>query len=228
MSSTTLLGARVNSSGQIIFSEAPKERDAFLAAFRDEPAGQELETHIETKEDRVRIYTRIGEILEMMDKQAGTDVEVTLPTFCSIVRLLIDTRDPAIFPPEVAAAPDTRPRNTDGTFKSEFHVFADTHSMNEIRARANSDRAFGDWFRGQVQAQIITPGVFKIAGAPPERSTTLADRTTLGSFARAYSATSIDAIRRPIGGYITLVDGSRFTVAEFNQLVTECGRVGLI
>lgn len=208
-------------------STATKEQArAFLDEFKKTPEGKEVGLHLD--EDYTSLLN--SPTLKATFERMGNVSSVTLATFCAIVRAMITTRDPSIFgevAPATPVAPE-RPRNADGTFKGEFQVFADTHSMNEIRARANSDRAFGDWFRSQYNAQTITEAAYRVAGAAPEHPTTLVDRQRLGSFALAYQSTPIDRIRKPINGYVTLSNGERYRPEDLRQLVEEAGRVGLL
>jgi hypothetical protein len=226
MSTTTLDGLVINDSGAPILPDASDfvGRKAFFREVLKTKAGQRL-AEIGITDGAERRIAEVGE------RWYGANAEITLDKLAAIVTALLDAHDPALVPlPEVEVAPavDNRPRNTDGTFKSEFQQFADSHSVADARSRANVDRAFGDWWRAQYAAQNVTEGVFKIVGAPPERSATQADRSLLETFALAYSRTSMDQIRKPIGGVVTLSDGSRHTVTELRAKVEAAAKVGLI
>lgn len=224
--STAFAGLVVNDHGQPILppTSNAEGRAAFFREFFNTAVGKRLaQTGVTADAER--------RIAEVGQKWYGRDPEITLDRLSAVVTALLDARDPALVPLTVEApapAADDRPRDAQGRFLSEFEVYARTASVADMRKRAAIDAAFGTWFRQQYVDQTVTEGAYKIAGAAPERSATQADRLQLEAFVRSYAATSMDKIRRPIAGYVTLSDGTRYTTAEIRAKVEEAAKVGLI
>jgi hypothetical protein len=114
---------------------------------------------------------------------------------------------------------DDRPRNEDGTFKSEFQEFFEANTASAIRARAAHDLEFGKWFRATLAGGMTqaADGVEQQLQQPSN----VAEQAhpALRKFARQYTETPSSKLK-PIAGYVTVLDGTRFTVVKFNELVS--------
>jgi hypothetical protein len=154
------------------------------------------------------------------------DAEVTLDSFGKVVNALLSSCDPAVVPPQPEPASDTRPRHNDGTFKSEFEVWASDprRSMAEIRLRARSDEDFGKWFRQTYSDQIQQEG-YKVAGEPT-RIATSAERRELEEFARSFTMAQSSTLK-PIAGRVTMA-GKIYPYETFRSLVDKCSEIGLL
>lgn len=221
---TEILGLKVNEVGEVILpTDNPEGRKAFFAEFFKTPIGKRLALFGVTSETEARVSDILG-------KRFG-DREVTLNQFGALVEQLIAVRDPAVVPPEEpesASVVDNRPRDPQGRFLSEFEIWASdpSRSMKEVRARADREPAFRDWFHSATVAQTIQDNGLRIAGAP-KRAATDADRHLLGEFARLYRLTP-SAKLKPLSGVITLDETHRYSVQEFQRLIDQASSVGLL
>ena len=218
-----LLNIAVNDSGiPILPKENPESRKAFFKLFFETETGKKLAPYL-TKDGE----ERIGEIL---DKWFPNDSEITINKLERVVENLLAIRDPALIPaePEPAAInKDTRPRRADGTFISEFEVWASepSRSMKEIRARADREPEFREWFHRVSVGQTLQDGGLRIAGTAT-RTPTPTDHQLLGEFVRLFRTTPSSRMK-PLAGIITLGD-TRYTVQEFNGLIDRASAAGLL
>ena len=121
-----------------------------------------------------------------------------------MIRDLIATRDPAIFRPEPDSAEevvDTRERNANGQFKSEFQTWSETHSSAECTERARQDSAYRSWRQDQY-----APRAFKM-----ERFVSLACRNVRQCSTSANSLQISSGVQcgpaqntRPRGGFVNV------------------------
>jgi hypothetical protein len=172
---------------------------------------------------------RLAEILQQRFLDRGRDILVD--DAVAAIRDLLMTRDPSVIPllPESPVVEDTRQRHADGTFKSEHEIWASDpqRSMTQIRLRAQQDpQGFGAWFVEQRVAQTIQPGSLTIAGSP-SRTANDADRRQLGDFVTLYRSVPTNQLR-PRGGRITLDATHSYTPQQFEELVSEASRAGLL
>jgi hypothetical protein len=140
-----------------------------------------------------------------------------------------DDREEAEATEELETAVDDRPRGADGHLLSEHEIFYNTQPALAIRERIKTDRAFAEFARAQMAGEVVLAD-----GAEPSKSTTLAEQQlaeeahpALRKFARQY-AESAAAQLKPVVGFVTVADGTRFTLQKFNQLVAEASAAKLL
>jgi hypothetical protein len=217
-----LLGVVVNDIGVPILPVNNLEgKRAFFLLFFDTETGKNLLPYMSPA-----VEQRIGEVIA---KRFDDNAEITLDEFSGIVEQLLRVRDTSIFPiEEPAPVAEERPRDANGRFISEFEIWASdpNRSMKEIRDRASRDAEFREWFQGVSVAQTIQEGSMKIAGLPT-RQPTYSDRQTLGEFSRLWKSTPASRLK-PLDGVVTMNAEHRYSVTEFNNLVTRCSNAGLI
>jgi hypothetical protein len=222
---TELIGAKVDEVGRIIFSPEPAARKTFFEAVYATPIGKEFLGY-RTPES----MARLAEILQQRFLDRGRDILVD--DAVAAIRDLLMTRDPSVIPlvPEPAAVvEDTRRRHADGTFKSEHEIWASDprRSMKEIRDRAQQDpQGFGAWYAEQRNTQTIQQGTLHIAGSP-SRTANDADRRLLGDFVTLYRSVPTNQLK-PRGGRIILDATHSYTPQQFEELVSEASRAGLL
>jgi hypothetical protein len=80
----------------------------------------------------------------------------------------------------------------------EFREFSETHSMQECRARARTDAAFGSFLRTNLEreAQGTESTQFRIAGQHPGSPDISGSTSELIAFANEFRRTSMDQVRR--------------------------------
>ena len=112
---------------------------------------------------------------------------------------------------------DDRPR------ESENELFYRTKTAREIRERIKAEpaSAFAKFAKARMTAEFQQTG----DGVQPSPAATA--HPALQKFAQQYLRTP-SAQLRPIAGYITAEDGTRFTLQKFNQLVAEASAAKLI
>jgi hypothetical protein len=221
--SVDLLGAKVDGVGRVIFDADPIARKIFFNLVYETTEGAEF-----LKQLSPTAIARLAESLEA--KFILKNRNVLVEDAVRVIRDLLVTKDPALFPPQpepATPATDDRPRNADGTFKSEYQTWSENHSSAECAERARQDSAgYGEWRRSQFQAQGLQPGTFTLAGLP-ERPAMDDERRDLADFVRAYNAAPAQSTR-PRGGFVVLDEAHHYTAAEFEQLLSRASRVGLI
>jgi hypothetical protein len=221
---TEILGLKVNDVGEIILPTNDQEgRKAFFKEFFQTPIGKQLASIGVTAQTEDRVS-------EVIEKRFGPDVEITLEQFSRVIEQLLAVKDPAIVPPPPVPSPvveETRARHADGRFKSEFETWAtDPHrSMKEIRARAEREPAFREWFQSATIAQTFQDGGLRIAGLA-SRTPTTADMQVLGEFVRLYQITPSSQLK-PVAGFVKLGD-RHYTPQEFQNLISQAATAGLI
>jgi hypothetical protein len=215
-----LLGAKVDSVGRLIYSDEPAARKIFFEAVYETPAGKEFLQYRNPAS-----IARLAEILQEKFLDRGRDILVE--DAAAVIRDLIATRDPALFPAEEPEAEvvDDRLRNQDGTFKSEFQDWSEKHGASECAERARVDREYAEWRRQQYSVQGLQDGL-PLAGVA-ERPAMSDERASLSDFVSAYNAASAHNLR-PRGGFVTLDPTHRYAAAEFTNLVTRSAKLGLI
>jgi hypothetical protein len=122
-----------------------------------------------------------------------------------IVRLSGEQYEFEVLPePEQIVEPEV-PRDRNGNVLSasqlawkEFREFSETHSMQECRARARTDAAFGSFLRTNLEreAQGTESTQFRIAGQHPGSPDISGSTSELIAFANEFRRTSMDQVRR--------------------------------
>jgi hypothetical protein len=217
-----VLGAKVDDIGRIIFSPEPDARKIFFEAVYETPVGQEFLKHRNPKS-----ISRLAGVLEEKFLNRGRDILVE--DAVAVIRDLLTTMDPAVIPPPFTPPPtaaETRERNPDGTFKSEFQVFSEQHSSFDCSERAKIEADYASWRHLQYRVDGLQQGEFTIAGLP-ERAAMADEREQYADFVNAYNAAPSQNIR-PRGGHVVLDENHKYTAQEFQQLVTRAARLGLI
>ena len=174
-------------------------------------------------------------ILDKAQEIVGEDEIISFNTFVSAATDLLLQGE--LGPKRVAVTPaDNRPRNNDGTFLSAQQVaekaFAEwagaaTTSMRDIRARAQSDSAFGKWFSEQnrLRLQEETKDAITPAGHVAEDDRIPAS-SDLRNFANDYNQAP-SASLSPKQGFINMA-GKKYSIARFQELVDLCSKANLL
>lgn len=221
-----LCGGKVDRFGHLLFvRDDPKAMQIFFDSFFDDDSyGGDVSRHFSDVEHLNRVF-------QLLHKWHPGE-PITLPMFVQAAKFLVEVRDPGVFDePEVESEPEPeRPRDASGRFLSEFEIWTNApgRSMVEVRLRANSQRDYGDWYRRQYAAQTVQEGEYRPLGVQPERTAAPADRSWLSDFADVYNRTPVDQMRRRVNGLIVLDERHKYTSTEFENLLTEASRVGLI
>jgi hypothetical protein len=155
--------------------------------------------------------------------------EISLTDFMNLFDRLRDTRriksNAELATEEEEREPepvDDRPRDTDGRLLSENEIFYKTKTAREIRERIKAEPASA--FAKFAKAEMI--GEFQQSGDGVQSPSAATAHLALQKFAQQYIRTP-SAQLRPIAGCVT-VDGTRFTIDKFNQLVEEATAAKLI
>ncbi len=219
--STELLGVSVNDVGNPILPvNNPAGEKAFYKLFFQTEVGKKLLPLLtEAVNDRV---------LEITNAKQAQGREITLDYLSQIIEDLLAIKDPSLFPadePEPESV-DTRERNADGRFKSEFQTFSETHSSADCANRAKVDAEYRTWRQSQYRAEGLQEGAYRLAGTP-ERSAMSDERASLSDFVAAYNRAPSQNLR-PKGGFVILDVDHKYAAAEFTNLVTRSAKLGLI
>ena len=224
--STELLGAKVDAIGRVIFSPEPAARRILFEAVYETPVGKEFLQY-----RNLTSVARVAEILEAKFLEKGRDILVD--DCVNVIRDLIATKDPALFPadePEPESV-DARERNADGRFKSEFQIFSETHSSANCANRAKVDAEYRTWRQSQYRAEGLQEGAYRLAGTPTTEGT-LQHRSSVpndqvADFARVYKSVPSERLRAR-AGRITLDTEHSYTPQEYELLVGLASSAGLI
>jgi hypothetical protein len=146
--------------------------------------------------------------------------EISLSDFMALFDRLRSTR--RIRSNEEIAEEDQEPEPViEDDSRSEFEIFYDTKTAREIRERIAAEPAFAKYARTQMAAEVQQSG----DGIDP--TATAEVRPALKKFAQQYIQTPSGQLR-PVMGYVTTQDGTRFMLQKFNQLVAEATAAKLI
>jgi hypothetical protein len=224
--SISLCGARVNDSGNIIFDPAPGlARQLFFDAVYETPEGEEFRKY---RNDRS--IARVVEIVERWyPEHPGR--EITVPMFVAVLKSLLDTKDPAVVPPEIVEPEPELPRDnngkslTDAQIKwAEYTRFSNESSMSEVNARKQNDAGFASFVRTNMERQIAQP----IDGAAVnllqrERQEHKPANQELQDFVLAYNTMSVEQVRK-----LGRADTNPLGFQKFHTLFELAVQTGLI
>jgi hypothetical protein len=162
--------------------------------------------------------TETGDVLAKHLK--GLD-EISLTDFMNLFDRLRRTR--RIRSNEEIAEEDQEPEPPviEDDPRSDFEIFYATKTAREIRERIAAEPAFAKYARTQMAAEVQQSG----DGIDP--TATAEVHPALKKFAQQYIQTPSGQLR-PVMGYVTTQDGTRFMLQKFNQLVAEATAAKLI
>jgi hypothetical protein len=218
--SVDLLGAAVDTVGRVIFSPEPNARKIFFNLVFATPDGAEF-----VKLSSPAAMARLAEVLEA--KFLSKNRNILVDDAAKVIRDLIATRDPALFPPEPEAEEvvDTRERDAAGRFKSEFQIFSETHSSADCANRAKVDSAYREWRQSQYRAEGLQEGAYRFAGAPlvegtVENPVRRFASSVVADFAKVYRSVPSQRLRAR-DGQIRLDETHVYSPEDFELLVSQ-------
>jgi hypothetical protein len=167
--------------------------------------------------------TETGEVLS--DAMRGK-TEISLSDFMALFERLRRTRrirsNEEIA--EEEAAEQSEPESVDDRPReSENELFYRTKTAREIRERIKAEPASD--FAKFAKTKMV--GEFQPPGDGVTQSSSVAAHPALQKFAQLYLRTPASQLR-PIAGYVTTEDGTKFTLQKFNTLVAEAATAKLI
>jgi len=118
------------------------------------------------------------------------------------------------------------------TVAQEHELFFARKSASEIRARMKVDQAFGAYARTQMGNELIQAedGVGERLQLPANmaEASLREAHPALKKFAKQYTNTPAEKLRRPVAGVITMHDGTTFDWPKFQLLVSQASAAGLL
>jgi hypothetical protein len=175
----------------------------------------------------------LGDEFEECDSQETGEVlahhlkgatEMTLTDFMNLFKRLRSTKrikSNEELAEEESAAIEQEPTGPVVDGRSDFEIFYATKTAREIRERIAAEPAFAKYARTQMAAEVQQSGDGVASTATAEV------HPALKKFAQQYIQTPSGQLR-PVMGYVSVMDGTRFTLQKFNQLVAEASAGKLI
>jgi hypothetical protein len=190
-------------------------RLAFIEDVSNTEVGQQFMSMFDSAEDIQQAWDTVLAIHQNASAYYGADI--TVNSFARCLRDAIRTRK------IVAPEPVERVEEP-----NEWATFYQSHTIEESRERARQDAGYAQfmqsWAKDQFDESLSTGGAVVLNR--PENAAPAS--TELRSFADAYNQTQASVTRRPIGGFVTLSDGTKYSWARFNELLALATRSRLV